>query len=72
LSAFNKTISHNAFAVPVLVPTFGILDWTLEEIRNLDIKTRKILTTTGNFHINSDTDRIYVRWRDGGRGIRSV
>ena len=46
LSAFNKTISHNAFAVPVLVPTFGILDWTLEEIRNLDIKTRKILINT--------------------------
>ena len=28
LSAYNKHIAHNAFAVPVLIPTFGILDWT--------------------------------------------
>ena len=28
LSAYNKHIAHNAFAVPVLIPTFGIVDWT--------------------------------------------
>ena len=26
LSGYNKFISHNAFAVPVLIPTFGLLD----------------------------------------------
>ena len=31
LSAYNKHIAHNAFAVPVLIPTFGILDWTKQE-----------------------------------------
>ena len=29
LSAFNKQISDNCFAVHILTPTFGILDWTL-------------------------------------------
>ena len=31
LSAYNKHIAHNAFAVPVLIPTFGIVDWTKQE-----------------------------------------
>ena len=26
LSAYNKVIAHNSFAIPVVVPTFGILD----------------------------------------------
>ena len=26
LSAFNKSIAHNMFAVPILTPTYGILD----------------------------------------------
>ena len=60
LSTFNKTIAHNMFAVPGLKPTCSILDWTIQEIRNIDIKTRKILTMTGNFYINSDVDCLYI------------
>ena len=39
LSAFNKTIAHNAFATPVITPTIGILDWTIQEIKDIDIRT---------------------------------
>ena len=28
LSAYNKVIAHNSFALPVLVPTIGIIDFT--------------------------------------------
>ena len=52
LSAYNKTIAHNSFATPVITPTIGILDWTIQEIKDIDIKTRKILLVTGNFHPN--------------------
>ena len=31
----------HAFVVPVLVPTFGILDWSTEEIRSIDINRCK-------------------------------
>ena len=41
LNASNKTTAHNVFAVPVLTPTIGILDWSKEEVQQLDIKTRK-------------------------------
>ena len=60
LAGYNKFLSHNAFAVPVLILTFGLLDWTIDEIDNIDKKTRKILTMTGNFHKNSDIDKFYM------------
>ena len=47
-------IAHNAFAVPVPIPTMGILDWIIDGIKDIDIKTQKILTLTRNFHPNSD------------------
>ena len=58
LNARNKAIAHNSFAIPVLIPTIGILDWSIAEIENIDKKTRKILCMTGNFHRNSDKDRL--------------
>ena len=71
LSAFNKTIAHNAFATPVTTPTIVILDWTIQEIKDIDIRTRKILSVTGNFHPNSDVDRLYIGRNTGGRDLRS-
>ena len=71
LSAFNKTIAHNAFATPVITPTIGILDWTIQEIKDIDIRTRKMLSVTGNFHPNSDVDRLYIGRNTGGRGLKS-
>ena len=49
----------------------GILDWTIQEIKDTDIRTRKILSVTGNFHPNSDVDRLYIGLNIGGRGLRS-
>ena len=46
----NKITAHNTFAIPVITPTIGIINWTEQEIRNLDIATRGILTYTGSLH----------------------
>ena len=72
LSSYNKYIAHNTFAVPVLIPTFGLLNWTIQEIEDIDISTRKILCMTGNFHKNSDIDRLYLERKNGGRGLKSI
>ena len=48
----------------------GILDWTIQEIKDTDIRTRKILSVTGNFHSNSDVDRLFIGQNIGGRGLR--
>ena len=63
LLAFNKQIAHNCFAVPVLTPTFGILDWTDQNVKDIGIGTSKILNMTSNFNWNSDI--VYIspdRW----------
>ena len=65
-------IAHNSFAVPTITPTIGIINWTTGEIRQIDINTRKLLTMTGSFHLNSDVDRIYMSRVRGGRGLRSI
>ena len=67
LPAFNKTITHYAFATPVLTPRIG----TIQEIKDIDIRTRNILLVTGNFHPSSDVDRLYTGQNIGGRGLRS-
>ena len=68
----NKVVAHNIFANTIFTLTFGILEWTKEEVLQIDIKTRKLLTLTGNFHKNSSVDRLYANRADGGRGLNSV
>ena len=68
----NKVIAHNIFAIPVITPTFGILNWTKEELEQIDVKTRKLLTISGSFHRNSDVDRLYSERCKGGRGLNSL
>ena len=54
LSSFNKLIAHNSFAVPAFITSVGIVDWTVNEIKEIDCKTRKQLAMTENFHPNRD------------------
>ena len=72
LSSFNKIIAHNTFAVPVFITSVGIVDWTIDEIRGIDCKTRKQLAMTGNFHPNGHVDRLYIPRSEGGRGLKSI
>ena len=67
-----KVNAHNTFALPILTPIFGVLNWTKEELAQIDVKTRKILTQTGSFHRNSDVDRLYCYRSKEGRGLNSV
>ncbi|KAI5756063.1 hypothetical protein M8J77_021702 [Diaphorina citri] len=49
-----------------------IIEWTKEEIKKLDRKTRKILTINQSLHPRADVDRIYIPRKDGGRGLRMI
>ena len=68
----NKVDAQNTFALPILTPTFGVLNWTKQELTQIDVKTRKILTQTGSFHRNSDVDCLYCYRSKEGRGLNSV
>ena len=71
LNARNVMTAIGEYAVPVLSYTFGIINWTEEEIKDVDV-VRKHLNLYRMFEINSDVDRLYVPRAMGGRGLMSV
>ena len=71
LNVRNKSIVHNSFALSLLIPTVGILDWTIQEIVEIDRRARQILCMAGSFPRNSDVNRLYVKRTEGGRGLKS-
>ena len=72
LSGGNVIIAINTWAVPLIRYTAGIVKWTQEEMRTLDVSTRKLLSMYKCFNVNDDIHRFYVPWRLGGRGLLSV
>ena len=44
-----------------------IVDWTLEEVANMDRRTRKILAMNGCLHTRSNVARLYLPRKEGGR-----
>jgi hypothetical protein len=72
LNARNKITAIGALAVPVLRYSFGIINWRIEEIKQIDRKTRKMLTMYKIHHPKADIDRLYVKRKEGGRGLVQV
>jgi len=69
LKARNKITAIAALAVPVLRYSFGTINWRTEEIKKIDRKTRKMLTVYKMHHPTADIDRLYVKRKEGGRGL---
>jgi hypothetical protein len=72
LNGKNKITAINAFAIPVLSYSFGIINWTIAELQNLDRKTRKLLTLHRQHHPKAAIERLYLPRRDGGRGLLNI
>ena len=49
----------------------GIMDWTIEELKKIDKKWRKMIIMHGAFHSKSDIDRLYLTREIGRRGLRT-
>jgi hypothetical protein len=72
LKARNKTTAIGALAVPVLRYSFGIINWRIEEIKQIDRKTRKMLTMYKMHHPKADIHRLYVKRKAGGKGLVQI
>ena len=72
LSAKNKIQAIGSLAVPVLIYSFGIVNWHQEELQKLDRKTRKLLTINGQHHPNADVNHLYVPRKQEGRGLMQL
>ena len=72
LNGKNKITAINTWAVAIFRYGAGIIDWKESELKSIDGKTRKMLTMYGAMHPKSDVDRLYIKRKEGGRGLSSV
>ena len=72
LNGTNIILAINSWAVSLVRYGAGIIEWTKEELLNMDRKTRKKLTMYGGFHPKSNVNRLYLSRNDGGRGLISI
>ena len=72
LYARNLIEGINVWAIGVVRYSAGILDWTDGDLKAMDIRTRKLLTMNGVFNRKSGVGRLYLKRKDGGRGLVSV
>ena len=72
LNGGNTIQAINNWAVPVIIYTAGIVDWTIAELEDLDRKTRKLMTAHRTLHPQSDIDRLYLPRRIGRRGLLQI
>ena len=50
----------------------GIIEWTKEEMREMDRKTRKIITMYGELHPRSNVELLYLPRSEKGKGMVSI
>ena len=78
LNARNKIVAINTLAVPVIPYSYGVIDWKLDEIKDLDRMTRKQLCMSQMLsqegRSRQDIPPMPRRWEtthESGKGIYS-
>ena len=71
-NARNRIAAINTLAVPVVLYSYGIIDWKLNEIQDLDKMTRKQLCMNQMLAKKADVDRIYLPCQEGGRSLMNL
>ena len=72
LNARNLFQAINESVLPIITYSFGIVNWTEDEVKGHDLKVRKMLNMYRVFELKSDVDRLYLPRQKGGRGLISV
>ena len=72
LNARNKIAAINTLAVPVILYSYGVFDWKLNDIQALDRMTRKQLCMNQMLAKKADVDRIYLPCQEGGRSLMNL
>jgi len=72
LNGRNRTAASGALVVPGLRYSFGMINWRTGEIKRVDRKIRKMLTVYRMHRPKADIDRLYVKGREGERGLVQI
>ena len=60
LNSKNRITVINMLVTPVITYSFNIIDWNLSEVKRLDVKIRKMMTTHSMHHPKVDIHRLYL------------
>ena len=72
LNTRNLFQAINESVLPLITYTYGIINWNEGELKGHDIQIRKMLNMYWVFELKSDTDRLYLPRKRGGRGLISI
>ena len=72
LSSRNLIKGINTWAVPQVRYSGPFLEWTREELKQMDQRKRKLMTMHKALHPRDDIDRLYVSRKEGGSGLASI
>ena len=62
----------NTWAVPLFRYSGPFLEWTRDELRQIDQRTEKLMSMHKALHPRDDVDRLYVSRKEVGRGLASI
>ena len=72
LSSINLIKGINTWAVPLVRYSGPFLNWTRDEIKQMDQRTRKLMTIHKALHPRDNVDRLFVPRKEEGRGFASI
>ena len=72
LNGGNIIKAINTWVIQILRYSAAFLDWTINDLQEMDRRTRKLMTMHNALHPRSNVDRLYIPRGEGGRGLRSV
>ena len=72
LNSRNLVKGINTWAASLMRYSAPFLDWTVDELKAIDRRARKLLTMRKAFHPKDDVDRLYMGRKDGGRRLISI
>ena len=67
-----KDNSHQYPSIPVILYSYGVIDWKLDEIQDLYRMTRKQLCMNQMLARKADVDRIHLPCQEGGRSLMDL
>ena len=71
LNGGNVIAGINTWAVGIIRHGAGVLDWMKEELKSIDVKTRRLMTMNGSLHPIGNVGRLYLARKEGGRRLIS-
>ena len=72
ISSRNLLKGINTWAMLLVRYSGPFFKWTRDELKQMDERTRKLMTMHKALHPRDDVDRLYVSWKEGGTGLASI